>query len=141
MTANRPPIVLPPGVYVLAFRLLSRGYATLGLLLGGALVAGGPDRFSSRALATAREVPGGHLTWGVLAAALGAAMLAASTARMRRAVAAGASALACWHGFFAATLGFSAFQDPRAGITGAITYSGLAALGCVLAAAVREVGR
>lgn len=136
-----PPIILPTGVYVLAFRLLSRGYALLGVLLGTALIAGGPDRFSSRALATARDVPGQQLTWGAIAAAAGAVTVAASVLRLRRLVEAGAMVLIGWHLFFALSLGLSAAHDPRAGLTGAVTYTGLAGLGCVLVAALREGSR
>jgi hypothetical protein len=138
---DRPPIILPAGIYVLAFRVLSRGYGGLGLALGLAILAGGADRFGARALATAREVPGGYVTWGVLAAAFGAAVLAGSLTRARRLVALATSAMTCWHLFFAVSLGLSALQDSRAGVTGAITYTGLAGLGWVLAAGVAEVGR
>ena len=139
--SGRQPIVLPAGVYVATFRLLSRLYAACGLCLGLVLILGGRVRFGSRAFDTLRAVPGGVGTWGAIGLAGGAVMLAGSLAGRVRPLQVGAGVLVGWHLFFALTFTVAAVRTGTTSLTGCVTYVACAAWGGLMLSALREARR
>jgi hypothetical protein len=138
---SRRPIVLPAGVYVATFRLLSRLYAGCGLALGLVLLLGGPTRFGSRSFDTLRAVPGGVGTWGAVGLVGGAVMLFGSWTARVRSVQTGAAVLVGWHAFFALTFTVAAIRTGTTSLTGCVTYAACAAWGGLMLSALREAGR
>ena len=114
---------------MLIVRLSTRVIGACGVLLGLVLILGGHERFQAPSFATARSVPGQYLTWGALAGAAGAAVLIASIRRAWTALVWAQSALGVWCLFFAGGVLIAAVRDPRAALTGFVTYT---AVGLVL---------
>lgn len=105
-----------------------------GLLLGLAMLFGGPERFSSPGFATARLVPGGVYSWGaamVLAGGLVAFGVLADW--QRRVVVAGLGLQAAWFLFFATSLTITTLQTTQGAVTGPFAYGTMATL-CILGA-------
>lgn len=138
---SRPQIVLPAGVYIATFRLLSRLYGFKGALLGLVLLIGGASRFTSPAFATARAVPGGVGTWGVVALTGGLVMLYGSWTGRLWPLLAGVLTLILWDVFFSFTFTVAAISNSNTGLTGCVTFGGCAAWGGLLLSALRAADR
>jgi hypothetical protein len=94
------------------------------VILGACLLLGGPGRTSSRAYAGIKQVQPVD-AWGVELALIGVLLLAGVAARHRVSPRVGhaaqrgsAFAAACWCGFWAGTLIYTAATDPLVGYTG-----------------------
>lgn len=112
--------------------------ALLATVLGASILFGGPARFSSPGFATARLLPGQHVSWGAVLMAFGLMMaLGVAMEWHTRMIMTAFLGQACWYGFLALTLGVSAFRDPHVAFTGVCAYAALAAL-CVLGWACGE---
>jgi hypothetical protein len=112
-----------------------------GAVLMGALVAwGGPGRFATASLATARLVPGGAYAWAAAIAGGGIFTCAGIAARWRRpVVCAGLAWQGAWYAFLDLSLWTTALHDPTTPLIGAVVYAMLAALCAVLYAAGHEL--
>lgn len=107
--------------------------AVTGIVLGLAMIAGGPERFGADGFAVARRLPGGVYTWGAaFAAAGGVAMAGIVAGWRRRVVMVGTGLEGCLFAFFALSLGIATYSDPKVAVTGPIIYTGCAAL-CAIA--------
>lgn len=133
---RRPPIILDPPVYVLAFRLMSRTYSFLGVALGLALLLGGADRFAGAPFATARTVPGDQITWGLIALLGGSLGLVGSVTRRVRLLTSGVAVLVVWDLFFSLTFTVAALSG-RNSLTGCVTYAFAACWGAILLVSLR----
>jgi hypothetical protein len=105
---------------------------TFGVLLGAAIMVGGPGRFGAAGFAVARLVPGGVYAWGAALTLSGAVVLAGvATGWRRRVVMLGLALEGCWFAFFAVTLGSATARDPHVAVTGPVIYM-LAACWCAI---------
>lgn len=112
-------------IYQQSQRLTIQALAVISLLVGVAILVGGPERFNhSAALVTASQVPGGWITWGVLAVLVGAWTLGSSHHWHRRGVMYGLLAQSIFFMFWTVTLTVSCFQQPNAPMTGIAVYGG-----------------
>lgn len=98
-------------------------YGLGGCLLGLAILIGGPTRFSASSFATAREVPGGLVTWGVMFLLCGAITLLGAALRRVPLLRAGLLAQAFGFTFLDIALIHTAFHEPRAALTGCVIYA------------------
>lgn len=115
--------------YQFAVRSWLTCLAVLGIAMGLAMVAGGPQRFGAAGFASARLVPGGVYSWGGLLAVAGAITLTGILGRWRRRIVMlGLLLEGAWFAFFAVALGSAAVADPHVAVTGPIVYGCVAAL-------------
>lgn len=112
-------------IYQQSTRITARALASISLLVGAAILIGGPDRFNySPAFATAATVPGGWVTWGILDAVVGTWTLIASHNWHRREVMWGLLAQTVLFSFWTVTIGYASVMQPRSPFTGVAVYGG-----------------
>lgn len=127
-------------VYQLTVRLIVQVLSGGAVAMGLGAAIGGPERFSSASLATARLVPGGVYTWSALIAVGGLiALIGVALHWRRRVVMTGLAWQASWYAFFDVSLWTAVFRDPRAGMTGAVVYLMLAVVCVILYVAGHEL--
>lgn len=131
------PLPAPVGIYLLLVRTARWTLAVLAVLLGLALIAGGPARFGAPSMYVARQVPGEHVTWGAFIAAAGLAVVVGKLTERWPLVEAGMFAIGLWCWFFAVTLAVSALREPKAALTGLVVYGGVAFLATAHGTALR----
>lgn len=120
-------------IYQLTVRTSMYVLSIGAVLLGAALGWGGPSRFATPSLATARIVPGGPYTWGALIAVGGAiALVGAVSGRHRDIVMIGIAWQGSWYLFFDVALWTTAAQDPQTPLMGCFVYAMLAVICGVL---------
>lgn len=103
--------------------------AGTGVVLGVAMIVGGPGRFGANGFAVARTVPGHVYTWGgVLTVAGALGILGITLHWARQLVMVGLALEGCWFAFFAVSLGLAMLADPKVAVTGPIAYTSLACL-------------
>lgn len=100
-------------------------------LMGVSLLLAGPGRFSSPGFATARLVPGGVYTWGVLILIAGSATLSGAGAWHPHILRWACLGMAFWYLWFDLSLIVTSAMDPRGSVTGAVVYLMVTAL-CLL---------
>jgi hypothetical protein len=130
----------PVAVYVMIVRLTSRCLGIGGVGLGVAMLAGGPRRFASASLASARQVPGQQVTWGLIAFGLGVVILAAGHWHAWLLLQVSTSLLGTWCLFFATSIAISAAHDPDSGVIGVVTYTMVFGI-CTIEAVGLRIGR
>lgn len=110
-----------------AYRWLAQAMVTIfGFgtgVLGLALLAGGPQRFAASSFATARLVPGQHVTWGLLFLAGSVLTLAGAWRKRFRLTRIGLFVISVGYLFLDCSLIATALHDPKAPITGAVIYA------------------
>lgn len=120
-------------VYQLTLRLIVQVMSVGAVGIGVGAAIGGPERFSSPSLATARLIPGGVYTWAALITVGGLITLTGVCLHWKRLVVMiGLAWQGCWYLFFDVSLWTAAFRDPRAGMTGAMVYLMLSVVCVVL---------
>jgi hypothetical protein len=95
--------------------------------LGLALLVGGPQRFAASSFATARMVPGQHITWGLMFLLGSTLTLLGAWRRWRGLNRVGLLGIALGFLFLDISLIVTAVNDPKAPITGAVIYAVVAA--------------
>lgn len=113
-------------IYQQSQRLTVQALATIAIAVGVAILIGGPERFDhAPSLTVASQVPGGWLTWGVTATAIGAWTLFSSRHwEHRRGVMLGLLAQSIFFSFWTVTIGVSSYQQPFSPLTGIAVYGG-----------------
>lgn len=114
-----------------AYRWLAQAMVTiLGVgsgALGLAMLVGGPTRFAASSFATARMVPGEHVTWAVLFLAGAALTLIGAWRKHKRMTRTGLFVMAIGYLFLDVSLTITAINDPNAPLTGAVIYAVISA--------------
>lgn len=100
-------------------------------LMGVSLLAAGARRFTSPGFATARLVPGGVYTWGVLILIAGVATLIGAGAWHPHILRWSCLGMAFWYLWFDISLIVTSAPDPKGSVTGAVVYLMVTAL-CLL---------
>lgn len=130
---------LPSESYRWITRAFVKTFGIGGLLLGLAMIAAGPTRFSSPGLATARLVPGGVYSWGSVMVAAGVITLLGVIDHWRRnVVVVGMFLQAVWFLFFTISLVSTAVRSPTGAVTGPIVYTMLGVLAVIAAVGGRS---
>lgn len=115
-------------IYQMGVRTVVQVLALVALLFGFAIIIGGGGRFAGPSFATARQLPGGYLTWGLLAMGVGGFTLFSSRDWHRRWVMLGLAADSVLFFFFTVSLALTAANDPHVPFTGIVAYGGYSAL-------------
>lgn len=127
-------------MYQLAVRTTVRVLAGGALLMSGLLTLGGPARFATPSLATARLVPGGVYAWAALIGIAGATTWTGIALGWRRpVVTTGLALLAVWAAFLDLSLWIQVIQEPTTPLTGAVVYAMLTAVSLILYSAGHEL--
>lgn len=120
--------------YQLGQRMEVQALGGVSVAVGLSILVGGHARFDhAPSFYVARQVPGGYLTWGLLALGIGAFTLAASHRwRHRLNVMVGLAAQTVLFMFWTISILFSDLQDQHAPYTGVAIYGGYTVL-CAIA--------
>lgn len=100
-------------------------------LMGFSLLVAGPNRFSNSGFATARLVPGGVYTWGVVILIAGIATLIGAWSWHPQLLRWACLGMAFWYLWFDLSLIVTSAMDPKGSVTGAVVYLMLTAA-CLL---------
>lgn len=112
-------------IYQASQRLTIQALAVIAILVGVAILLGGPERFNhAPSLQAAAQVPGGWVTWGTLAILVGGWTLGASHRWHRQRVMWGLLAQTIFFSFWTVTIAASAVQQPTSPLTGIAVYGG-----------------
>lgn len=110
-----------------AYRWLAQAMVTIfgfgSGALGLALLLGGPARFAASSFATARMVPGQHVTWGLMFLTGSALALLGAWRKHNRLIRVGLLVIALGFLFLDISLIVTAINDPNAPVTGAVIYA------------------
>lgn len=126
---------LDPHVAQWVVRTVTRIVSVYAIVIGVAIIIGGPARFGGVSYSVALALPGAPTTWGVIVAVGGAVSLLGTILGRAAIVAAGLLLQGLWSLMFASAFAIAMFNFPNANSTGMWVYLSIALILFILGSA------